>query len=229
MNPRILFTIIFTAAFALTSCGQNQKMKTNLETELDSVSYAIGITFGHSLQESSGLETINPEAIAMGIQEAWDGVSELHPDEASMILNSYFTKLQFGPNLEEGELFLEDNLTKEGVSSTPSGLQYKVIEMGDGPKPGESDKVKVHYKGTLIDGRVFDSSYERGGPAEFVLNQIIPGWTEALQLMPVGSKWEIYIPQDLAYGANPRQGGMIEPYMPLIFEVELLEIIDDDE
>ncbi len=227
MKPRFLLTIIFATAFAFASCGQNEKVRTSLNTELDTISYAIGITFGHSLQ-MSGLETINPQAIAMAIQQVWDENPDvMSSEEANMILNLYFTTLQFGDNLEEGERFLADNLSRDGVSSTPSGLQYEVIETGNGPKPDETDMVKVHYRGTLIDGSEFDSSYERGEPAQFRLNQVIPGWTEALQLMSVGSKWKIYIPQDLAYGANPRQGGIIEPHMALIFEVELLEIVNE--
>ena len=130
---------------------------------------------------------------------------------------------QYGSNREEGEKFLAENKTKEGVQVTPSGLQYKVIKQGKGAIPTTSDKVKVHYKGTLIDGTEFDSSYKRNQPTEFGVTQVIKGWTEALTMMPVGSKWELYIPQELAYGS--RNQGQIKPFSTLIFEVELLDIV----
>ena len=127
---------------------------------------------------------------------------------------------------KEGVDFLKKNENKKGVKQTFSGLQYKVLKKGNGKKPSASSRVKVHYKGTLISGETFDSSYERGVPAEFGLSQVIPGWTEGLQLMSVGSKFEFFIPQELAYGANPQPGGIIKPYSLLIFEVELLEILN---
>ena len=128
-----------------------------------------------------------------------------------------------GPNKEAGEKFLAENKTKEGVKTTPIGLQYKVITQGTGAIPADTCEVKVNYKGTLIDGTEFDSSYKRNEPATFRANQVIKGWTEALTMMPVGSKWELYIPQDLAYG--PRGQGQIKPFSTLIFEVELLDIV----
>ena len=220
-------SLVIAFGFAFTSCGQGEKISTNLDTENDSISYAIGVTFGSSLQ-MSGLEEINPSAIAMAIQQIFDGDSTImNPEQANMMLNDYFTNLQFSGNLEEGETFLAENQLKDGITTTESGVQYEIIEMGDGPTPELDDEVVVHYTGTLIDGTVFDSSVERGEPAQFELNRVIPGWTEALQLMPVGSKWKIYIPQELAYGAQPRQGGVIEPYMTLIFEVELIEIVEE--
>jgi FKBP-type peptidyl-prolyl cis-trans isomerase len=226
MRTKILFSAFIAIVIVFTSCKQNESINTSLETENDSISYAIGVTFGSSLQ-MSGLEDINPKAIAMAIQEIFDGETTImNPEQANMMLNDYFTNLQFGMHLEEGENFLAENKLKEGITTTESGIQYEVITMGDGPMPSVDDEVVVHYTGTLIDGTVFDSSVERGEPAQFQLNQVIPGWTEALQLMPVGSKWNIYIPQELAYGANPRQGGVIEPYMMLIFEVELIDIVE---
>lgn len=130
---------------------------------------------------------------------------------------------QFGSNREAGEKFLAENKTKEGVQVTPSGLQYKVIKQGKGAVPTTTDKVSVHYRGTLIDGTEFDSSYKRNKPTEFGVTQVIKGWTEALTMMPVGSKWELYIPQELAYGS--RNQGQIKPFSTLIFEVELLDIV----
>lgn len=129
---------------------------------------------------------------------------------------------QFGPNKKAGEKFLAENKTKEGVKTTPSGLQYKVITEGKGAVPADTCNVKVNYKGTLIDGTEFDSSYKRNEPATFRANQVIKGWTEALTMMPVGSKWILYIPQELAYGS--REAGQIKPFSTLIFEVELLSI-----
>ena len=131
---------------------------------------------------------------------------------------------EFGDTKAEGVKFLEENKTAEGVQVTPSGLQYIVLKEGNGEKPTETSTVKVHYHGTLIDGTVFDSSVDRGTPAEFPVNRVIKGWTEGLQLMSVGSKYKFFIPQELAYGAFPREGGVIKPFMPLIFEVELLEV-----
>lgn len=130
---------------------------------------------------------------------------------------------KYADNKAAGEKFLAENKTKEGVVTTPSGLQYKVITKGTGAIPADTSKVKVNYKGTLIDGTEFDSSYKRKEPATFRANQVIKGWTEALTMMPVGSKWELYIPQDLAYGAR-ETGGQIKPFSTLIFEVELVGI-----
>ena len=131
----------------------------------------------------------------------------------------------YAANKEAGVKFLEENKAKEGVITTPSGLQYKIITKGTGAIPADSSKVKVNYKGTLVDGTEFDSSYKRNEPAEFFANQVIPGWTEALTMMPVGSKWELYIPQELAYGASDRNP-QIKPFSTLVFEVELLDIVD---
>ena len=130
---------------------------------------------------------------------------------------------KYADNKAAGEKFLAENKTKEGVVTTPSGLQYKIITKGTGAIPADSSKVKVNYKGTLIDGTEFDSSYKRNEPATFRANQVIKGWTEALTMMPVGSKWELHIPQDLAYGAR-ETGGQIKPFSTLIFEVELVGI-----
>lgn len=227
MKTKLLFSTILTGTLIFISCGQNDKISTSLNTENDSVSYAIGVTIGTSLH-MSGIESINSQAVAMAIQQIFDDLpTAMHTEEANELLNDYFGRMQFSHNLEQGRDFLEENLLRDEVTATASGVQYEVIEMGDGPKPDVSDEVLVHYEGTLIDGTVFDSSYDRDEPAQFQLDRVIPGWTEALQLMPVGSKWKIYIPQGLAYGANPRQGGVIEPYMTLIFEVELLEIVTE--
>ena len=167
--------------------------------------------------------------MTQAIKDAYGEEGELiiQADSANKILNTYIQALQqkkLTANLEVGNKFLEENKTKEGVVTLTSGLQYLIMKEGNGPKPGAESKVTTHYHGTLIDGSVFDSSVERGEPASFPVNGVIKGWTEALQLMPVGSKWKLFIPSELAYGANPRQGGPIEPNMALVFEVELLSI-----
>lgn len=134
-------------------------------------------------------------------------------------------KAMFGDRAEAGRKFLEENATREGVTVLPSGLQYEILEAGSGDKPGPRSMVTVHYEGRLADGKVFDSSYQRGKPATFGVHQVIPGWTEALQLMPAGSKWRVYIPQELGYGARGA-GGAIPPYAALVFDVELLAVSD---
>ena len=148
-------------------------------------------------------------------------------DEAKEVINTFFIKLQkekLEINKKAGEEFLSINKDRAGVVELPSGLQYQVLKQGTGAKPKATDKVKCHYHGTLINGTVFDSSVERGQPAVFGVNQVIPGWVEALQLMPVGSKWRLFIPSNLAYGEHGA-GEMIEPNSTLIFDVELLDII----
>lgn len=148
-------------------------------------------------------------------------------DEAKEVMNDYFTKLQgerLEVNLKAGEEFLAINKNRPGVVTLPSGLQYEILKEGNGSKPKATDQVKCHYHGTLIDGTVFDSSVERGQPATFGVNQVIPGWVEALQLMPVGSKWKLFIPSNLAYG-KAGAGQSIEPNSTLIFEVEILDIV----
>ena len=175
-------------------------------------------------------KTMDAKIVAVGILEGLLEKGSLKPTEASSTFRELMNKRQaenkealYGANRIAGEKWLEENKTKEGVQTTASGLQYKVITMGTGEKPKATDKVKVNYEGTLIDGTVFDSSIKRGQPATFQVNQVIKGWTEALQMMPVGSKWEIYIPYQLAYG-DRETGKEIKPYSALIFSVELLEI-----
>ena len=165
---------------------------------------------------------VDVELIKQGLINGMYQYGDWGIQEASMYINQALNEIRFGAAKLEGEEFLEANKAKEGIFVTESGLQYEVIKMGKGKKPAITDRVKVHYHGTLIDGTVFDSSVERGEPATFGLNQVIAGWTEGLQLMPVGSKFKFYIPQELGYGE--RQAGSIPPYSVLIFEVELLKI-----
>jgi len=223
---------ILLALLGLSSCNQMQQSSTSstdvaLVSELDSVSYAIGIDIGNNLKKS-GFEEINPNAIAKGFADVYDSVQDIwEAKEANTYVMNYFKKVadrKAADNLKAAEDFLAANKEKEGVVTTESGLQYKIITEGTGAKPLATDKVKVLYKGTLMDGTVFDETKE-DNPAQFTVNGVIKGWIEALQLMPVGSKWELYIHPDLAYGANPRKGGLIQANDMLIFEIELLEIV----
>ena len=195
--------------------------------ELDKVSYSLGLSIASNLI-SSGVTTINAEAFIDGLNVVFSGkMPEIMPDEANNILQDYFDKLQQAKGTEakdEGEKFLAENKKKEGVVALPSGLQYKILTAGNGPKPKASDTVKCHYEGRLINGTVFDSSIRRNEPAEFPVSGVIAGWVEALQLMPVGSKWQLYIPSELAYGTHGA-GQSIGPNQTLIFDVELLAII----
>ena len=193
--------------------------------ELDKVSYSLGLSIASNLI-SSGVTTINAEAFIDGLNVVFSGkMPEIMPDEANNILQDYFDKLQQAKEAKaEGEKFLAENKKKEGVVALPSGLQYKILTAGNGPKPKASDTVKCHYEGRLINGTVFDSSIRRNEPAEFPVSGVIAGWVEALQLMPVGSKWQLYIPSELAYGTHGA-GQSIGPNQTLIFDVELLAII----
>lgn len=225
MKTKIFFTLAVVTALLVSSCS-NKKYNANLKTEIDSVSYSIGITFGSSLMENE-MGDLSVDAFSAALNDLFtEQEVKITREEAQEVINNYFLMKQFGDNKKEGEDFLEENKSKEGVKTLPSGLQYKVITEGNGPLPKFTDIVKAHYHGTLLNGMVFDSSVERGEPLEINVNGVIKGWQEALQLMPVGSKWVLYVPQELAYGATPRAGGPIEPFSALIFEVELIEIIE---
>lgn len=195
--------------------------------EMKAVSYCIGMSVGGSLKQQN-LGDLSPEVISEAISDIFEGKETKHtPEEADGIIQKYLQGLmdiKFEENKGIGEAFFAENGKREEVKSTESGLQYEVITEGEGPKPTAESNVTVHYHGTLIDGTVFDSSLDRGEPTSFGVGQVIKGWTEALQLMNTGSKYRLYIPQDLAYGANPHPGGPIEPYMALIFDVELIAI-----
>ena len=216
----------------LFSCDNQVKEVKSLETELDSVSYAVGLSMSSQLK--NGFEDVNEEILIQAIRNGLDSTNLLlDSKDIQKTIQTYFQKKQeenkkkelakFEVYKKEGIAFLEANKTQEGVKTTKSGLQYIVLKEGKGKKAKTTDRVKVHYHGTTVDGTVFDSSVDRGTPSEFGVTQVIKGWTEGLQLMKVGSKYKFFIPQELAYGANPRPG-IIKPYMALIFEVELLEI-----
>jgi FKBP-type peptidyl-prolyl cis-trans isomerase FklB len=216
----------------LFSCDNQVKEVKSLETELDSVSYAVGLSMSSQLK--NGFEDVNKEILIQAIRNGLDSTNLLlDSKDIQKTIQTYFQKKQeenkkkelakFEVYKKEGIAFLEANKTQEGVKTTKSGLQYSVLKEGKGKKAKTTDRVKVHYHGTTVDGTVFDSSVDRGTPSEFGVTQVIKGWTEGLQLMKVGSKYKFFIPQELAYGANPRPG-IIKHYMALIFEVELLEI-----
>ena len=193
---------------------------------MDKLSYAIGMSMASNLV-NSGLKQIDVESFVKAFTDVMDNATpSMSPQEANQLLQDFFSKRQdemLSNNLEAGRAFLEENKKKENVTTLDSGLQYEILTEGKGAVPKATDSVRCHYHGTLLDGTVFDSSVQRGQPAVFGVNQVIKGWVEALQLMPVGSKWKLYIPSELAYGEQGA-GGSIEPNSPLIFEVELLGI-----
>jgi len=202
------------------------KVNPLIRTKIDTVSYGIGQDIGNTLK-AQGLDSLNYDLLIKAIKDAAKGTTPLlTKDQSNMSISDYLQKLKaekMSKNKIIGEQFLAENKTKPGVVTLPSGLQYVILKTGDGPKPTINDKVKTHYHGTLIDGTVFDSSVERGEPISFPVSGVIKGWTEALQLMPVGSKWKLFIPSELAYG-DRQAGPKIGPGSALVFEVELLAI-----
>ena len=219
---------LFILGIAVTfiACNQNSYKNVKLNTQMDSVSYSLGISVANNLK-SSGFESIETHAVASAFSDVFEGYKvKINEEDANMLIQDYFVELSQKKSQEAisaGQALLDENAKKEGVTTTASGLQYEVLTNGTGATPVETDQVTVHYHGTLVDGTVFDSSVERGQPATFPVNGVIPGWVEALQLMNVGSKYKLYIPSDLAYGERGA-GGSIGPNETLIFEVELLSI-----
>lgn len=194
---------------------------------MDNISYALGISLGTNLK-SNGFENLNYVNLTAGIEDVMDGKPlQMSIQEAQNIISTYFQQIQekaHASTIAEGKNFLAENAQRPDVVTTESGLQYEVLVGGKGQVPAATDRVQVHYHGTLINGEVFDSSVKRGEPATFGVTQVISGWVEALQLMPVGSKWKLFIPSELAYGAQGA-GQSIGPHTALIFEVELLAIV----
>ncbi|MDR3181077.1 MAG: FKBP-type peptidyl-prolyl cis-trans isomerase [Prevotellaceae bacterium] len=218
---------------AAESCAQKKAPEGVSSAQVDSLSYAIGVMMGTNFKQSE-LEYLDMSTFVKAVNDVFnDKTLRFDVDEANKVIQSHFMKMRMEQqrkmeeakvkNIEEGKKFLEENKTKEGVVSLPSGLQYKVIKEGTGIKPTEKDTAVVHYRGTLLDGTEFDSSYERGEPATFPLNGVIKGWTEGLQQIGEGAKAELYIPDSLAYGERG-SGPKITPNATLIFEVELLEV-----
>jgi FKBP-type peptidyl-prolyl cis-trans isomerase len=235
-----LRSFFYASALVLTvgvaGC-QNSGSKGNvtLSTKNDSVSYALGVLIGESnkqqMKSAPGVDQLNKEILIASFTKSFLGDStQIKAEQANAMIQKFFMDMQKEEgekNLKAGEDFLAANKSKSGVVTLPDGLQYEILKAGTGPKPQAEDEVKCHYHGTTIDGKVFDSSVDRGEPATFPVNRVIPGWTEALQLMPVGSKWKLYIPAALAYGERGA-GADIKPNSTLIFEVELLEIVKKD-
>lgn len=227
----LLLTASLSTAFAQKdrkSKKSKSKKEMTLKTELDTVSYGLGVNIAENLS-NQGLTELNVSALANGMEDYLSKSDlKLSKEEIGTLLNSYMQALQGKAgekNKIAGEEFLAQNAKKKGIITLESGMQYEIITEGTGPIPTAANKVSTHYHGTLIDGTVFDSSVERGQPAEFGVTQVIQGWQEALQLMPVGSKWRLYIPYNLAYG-DRGAGGAIGPYSALIFDIELLKIVE---
>ena len=220
-----------TAATVAPALAAGPAAPAPLVTERDKVSYLIGLDIGKSLKQIG--DEIDMAVLQRAIDDVLAGrASPLGDADAAATLQAFGQKMQarhaadqkaqLDRNLAAGKAFLAENGRKPGVVTTASGLQYQVLTQGTGPKPTADANVRVHYRGTLLDGTVFDSSYERNQPAEFLLSAVIPGWTEGLQLMPVGSKYKLWVPQELAYGEQGTPGGPIQPGSTLVFEVELL-------
>src|SRR5437879_9882076 len=219
-----LILIFAAGSLALPLFGQEKSPQ--LKDQKDKVSYSIGLNIGFNLGRQN--VQVNPDVLAAGIKDAIAGKPQLTTDQVKEVMTTFEKDMQQKQkaagekNASEGAKFLEENKKKEGVKATASGLQYKAIKEGTGPQPKETDTVTVNYRGTLINGAEFDSSYERGQPATFPLNGVIKGWTEGVQLMKVGSKYQFFIPPNLAYGERS-VGPDIAPNSTLIFEVELLD------
>jgi FKBP-type peptidyl-prolyl cis-trans isomerase len=235
MKIKGLIVVAGLSAILLGSCAKNSIMSSKLVTENDTLSYAIGVNFYNQLIKDSIV--LNPLLVARSLMDAKAGKPLMSEAEMQSFLMRFSAKMQetqmrrqaeankvtYKSQIEQSDSFLQKNKERPGVTVTASGLQYEVIKMGTGSKPTASNEVKVAYKGTLIDGTQFDASDPKN-PATFPVTGVIPGWTEALQLMPVGSKFKLYIPENIAFGANG-SGGVIKPFSTLIFEVELLEIV----
>jgi FKBP-type peptidyl-prolyl cis-trans isomerase FklB len=233
---------LLAIALVVMSCNKNVAQNKELKTAIDSVSYAVGVNSPEMLTSSFGEEfdidlfyqgykdaidstgTKIDKTLIQGVIQTYMQKRQMAEREKQMAEASKKAEEQFGENKAAGEKLMAENISKEGVQTTESGLQYIVLKAGEGDKPTATDRVKVHYHGTLFDGTVFDSSVDRGEPATFGVGQVIPGWIEGLQLMSVGAKYKFFVPQELAYGHQQR-GQHIKPFTPLIFEVELLEIV----
>jgi len=217
-NSLIIIVVIAIGMISTSTWAQKSE-------KMDSLSYSLGVLIAQNFKQQ-GLEEVESSKVADGISDVLAGTAKMSVDEANALFGDHMQKLQMekhSGNVEAGKKFLEENAKRDGIVTLPSGLQYEVLTEGSGPKPKATDKVTTHYHGTLIDGTVFDSSVDRGQPASFPVNGVIPAWVEALQLMSPGSKWKLYCPSDLAYGERGA-GQQIGPFATLIFEVELISI-----
>jgi FKBP-type peptidyl-prolyl cis-trans isomerase FklB len=228
MLKKSFFIFLAAGSMLLVSCNTNKNTmkEPDLDTEMQKFSYSLGAGAGNYYRRN-GIDSVDVEAFAAGFRDALQGKDlKISEADANIIIQNYMQKAVDKQNAQlkkVGEDFLAVNAEKDSVVTLADGLQYKILKKGEGPVPAASDKVKVHYEGKLIDGTIFDSSYKRGEPAVFSVDRLIKGWSEILQMMPVGSVWEVYIPYDLAYGEKGA-GKAIPPYSALIFKVELLGI-----
>lgn len=238
MRPKSFFSLLLlllVVALPQASCsrnaaqtegGETERGEIVLETEDQRHSYGVGVQFGRALEHSR--DRIDMEVFTRALEDAMSGADLAMSEEELALAMARFSQLALEDTQEaltvEGKAYLEEKAKEEGVVVLPSGLQYKIIQEGTGASPEPADTIEAHYRGTFVDGNEFDSSYDRDEPATFPVNRVISGWTEALQLMKVGGKWELYIPYDLAYGAAGRQG--IPPFSTLVFEIELLGIVE---
>ena len=226
MKTLKILTIVQFILITVSSCNGQKSAHNQQMTKQDSVSYSLGHLMAGNLKSMGNLN-LNYDILAKGIEDALNNGSIISTQDAKKLVNDHMSEIQEKLREEEinkGKLFLQENSKEPGVETTESGLQYRHEVLGTGDSPTSLSSVTVHYKGTLLDGTIFDSSYSRGEPVSFPLNGVIAGWTEGLQLMKVGGKTTFFIPQNLAYGANPRPNGPIPPYATLIFEVELISI-----
>lgn len=234
MNIRICISL--AAAVLLGACTDHaagQKDHVALKNNKDSVSYAIGTDIGHNIR-ASGLDSLNMDALVMGMRDGADSTEQITSDKIKDVKQRFMIEAQKKAmaaqqhkdeeNMRKGEAWLTENGKRQGVTTTASGLQYEVITMGTGPKPTAKDTVIVKFRGTLTDGKQFDTSDNYGGSIRFGLDEVIPGWGEALQLMPAGSKWKVFVPSNLGYGAQAK-GDRIPAYSVLVFEMELVSIV----
>jgi len=223
---KLSIVVVLLGAIVLTSCNKKPS-SVKLKNDIDSLSYCIGVSIGENLKQAE-LPSFNTEVFRKAVEDVLSKrETAIKPENAGMYIQEYFTKLQMEQgqkNKQKGEEFLKKNKERKGVITTASGLQYEVLKEGTGPHPTQDDMVSIHYKGMLIDSTIFDSSYERGQPLTFAVSGVIPGFTEALQLMTVGSKYRVWIPSELGYGPNGNPRGGIKPYSVLVFEIELLSI-----
>lgn len=236
-----IFLPVFLALLWMVSCSPSRNSSTQnpsavvepppppeplLRNAMDSFSYALGLSMANFYREQ-GITGIEKHLIARALEDAENDSALLDEEQINNAVMSYLGMVRAekaAKNKQASQAFLDSNKTQEGVVALPSGLQYKILREGSGPRPGLSDRVRVHYEGSLLNGKIFDSSIERGEPIELSLDRVISGWTEALQLMPVGSRWKLFIPSELGYGDNGA-GTDIKPGDLLIFDVELLEIL----
>lgn len=212
----------FAAALTMTATVFSQNPTTQ---KMDSVSYSLGVLFAQNFKNGEKVD-IDATAMSKGFSDAVNGKETISAEKANQIFSGFMqaaSQKKYAGNIEAGKTFLAENAKRTGVMTTASGLQYEIMKAGTGVKPTASDKVTVHYHGTLPNGKVFDSSVQRGQPIDFPVNGVIAGWTEALQLMPTGSKWKIFIPSSLAYGERGA-GADIGPHQALVFEVELIKV-----